>query len=322
MVHRPRTVPHAAAHVNLARNDHVEGAADFERSIALQADGGSRKRLASDYVELGQLQYHAGDFQAALASFDAAIRTWPDYPPAHGQPRRHFSPWAAIPTQDKRSTAISVRTWCALAGYLRGKGTGPPSVAPSIQKQSNSFTRGLQVVPNKKALAYRGWAYLKANATQLAMADFEAVLRLDSANIDALCGRGHARVRLRQVAAGVQDAEEALRRGLRKPPQLFSLACLYAQAALQTRVAQRGTLAKCGDQFLYQEIAPSTCSLRSWKRPPSRMQGVLAGECGERTRTGPATDYAQNAGTCPEVRRRPCFIGPWVSRSKVGFPEQ
>ncbi len=87
------------------------------------------------------------------------------------------------------------------------------------------------------------------------MADFEAVLRLDSANIDALCGRGHARVRLRQVAAGVQDAEEALRRGLRKPPQLFSLACLYAQAALQTRVAQRGTLAKCGDQFLYQDRA-------------------------------------------------------------------
>ena len=57
----------------------------------------------------------------------------------------------------------------------------------------------------------RGWAYQYADATRLALADFEESLRLEPNQGDALCGRGLARVRLGDWRPAVEDAEAGVR---------------------------------------------------------------------------------------------------------------
>ena len=79
--------------------------------------------------------------------------------------------------------------------------------------------------------ANRGWAYLFANAPELAFQDFDAVVRLAPSDPDGYGGRGAARVRLRQHRAAASDVEESLRRGEPTPRRLYNAARTYAQAA-------------------------------------------------------------------------------------------
>ena len=62
-----------------------------------------------------------------------------------------------------------------------------------------------------RLLNHRGWAYHFADAPGLALDDFEASLKLDKDQSDALAGRGLARVRLGEWRPAVADAEAALR---------------------------------------------------------------------------------------------------------------
>jgi tetratricopeptide (TPR) repeat protein len=102
-----------------------------------------------------------------------------------------------------------------------------------------AFSRSLALRPDKEALSYRGWAYLRLDAPRLALPDFEAALGLDPADANALLGRGYARVRLGEVSKGVEDAKKALGKGTQQPPLLFSAACLYARAAAQMQAQAR-----------------------------------------------------------------------------------
>src|SRR5262249_20877240 len=58
---------------------------DFELAVAHEPKGGAGKRLAGNYFELGRLRYEAGEYEAALAAFDAALRAHPDFFFAHAQ---------------------------------------------------------------------------------------------------------------------------------------------------------------------------------------------------------------------------------------------
>jgi hypothetical protein len=82
---------------------------------------------------------------------------------------------------------------------------------------------------------YRGWAYLESGAAQLALEDFEACLRQQPTSADFLTGRASARVRLRQW----HDAAGAEKQGRLSPQLLYSLSCVYAQAAGQAELEAR-----------------------------------------------------------------------------------
>ena len=60
-----------------------------------------------------------------------------------------------------------------------------------------------------RLLNQRGWAYHFADAPRLALDDFEASLKLDKDQSDALAGRGLARIRLGEWRPAVADAEAA-----------------------------------------------------------------------------------------------------------------
>jgi tetratricopeptide (TPR) repeat protein len=264
---------HTRALLHLSRNDRPAARHDFEQAIAravpwfeervvgllaspqrqgpllsvsaliaerriVRAQKETAERLASDCVELGRLQHQAREYPAALASFSAALRARPDYPSAH---RQRAETLLAL---DRHAEAGE-----ALDHYVRAKGPLTPDVylarglihfqLRAYPEAVDAFTRSLLLGEDKEALAYRGWAYLRLDALRLAQSDFEAVLRKDADHANALCGRGHARVRLGQISAGVADAEKAVRHGPQKPSLLFSAACLYARAAAQLRAQSR-----------------------------------------------------------------------------------
>jgi tetratricopeptide (TPR) repeat protein len=241
---------HTRAMLHLQREDWPSARRDFEKAIALERKGSTTEHLASNHVGLGHVQHQAGEYKAALASCAEALRIHPDYPPAHLQ---------------RAKTLLQLEQYAeagqALDAYFR-KGTPDPEVylargllhfqMRAYQMAVEAFNRSLMLQPDKKPLILRGWAYLRLGAIQLAQRDFEAALRLDETDVDALCGRGHIRVRLGQVADGLGDVEKALRHGRPEPPLFYSAALIYARAAGQTR-AQARDRSSLDDAYVYQE---------------------------------------------------------------------
>src|SRR5262249_16957565 len=78
---------------------------------------------------------------------------------------------------------------------------------------------------------------LHSQALALALADFDEVLKAQPNNVDALSGRGQARVLVGQVKAAVEDAEAALKVGKPTPTLLCSVACIYARLARRLEAA-------------------------------------------------------------------------------------
>jgi tetratricopeptide (TPR) repeat protein len=226
---------HTRAQLQALRGDPKAAREDFERAIALRlrvpAAGrraGDEARLLSDYVELAHLQHQAREYQAALASCDAALRLRPDYPPAHRQRAE-----ALLALKDYAGAGQ------ALDHYLHsGKPTAQDYLARALihaerreyAQAVEVYGRALQFGPSADALAYRGWAYLKLDRPHLARADFEDALRLNKDHPDALCGRGAARVRLGEVPGAVEDAAAALRHDPYNRRLVLRAACIYAQA--------------------------------------------------------------------------------------------
>src|SRR5262249_39091424 len=112
-------------------------------------------------------------------------------------------------------------------------------------------TRAILLKPDALALRYRGWSYLALGSPRLARPDFDAALRLDREDADALCGRGLAAVQLirpgaepgavaREGRAAAADADEALRLADNPTlPLLLGCARVHARAA--------GVLGAAGD---------------------------------------------------------------------------
>jgi serine/threonine protein kinase/tetratricopeptide (TPR) repeat protein len=227
------------ARIHLERQDWQAARRDFEQAIALELPGTNPERLASAWVELGHLKHRAGDFPAALECFQQALGARPDYPPAHRERAE------MLLTQGKYAEAGR-----ALERYLRAGGRPTREVCKAqglirarlreYPEAVEAYTRALALGPDATTLAYRGWVYLKLEAPRAALRDFEEALKRDPDQADALCGRGHARLSLGQVADAVADAERALRRGSRVEQVLFNAACLYARADRQAETVLSG----------------------------------------------------------------------------------
>jgi lipoprotein NlpI/predicted Ser/Thr protein kinase len=248
---------HSRGELHLERKDWGAACRDFMQAIAQGDDGSNPERLAGDYVRLGHLQHQEGEYRAALVQYDAALRVRPDFTPAHLERaetllalQRHAEAGQALDAYLKAKEARSPRVYVA-RGLIHFQLRSYPEAV-------DVFSRALMLKREARTLSLRGWAYLRLQAPQLALADFKAALELESANPDALCGRGSARVRLGQVKQGVEDAEAALRQGLKenlkKPTLLYSAACLYARAAGETE-SRSVVPSALADQYRLRSIA-------------------------------------------------------------------
>jgi serine/threonine protein kinase/Tfp pilus assembly protein PilF len=223
------------------RGDQAAARRDFERAIAL----GTRGReawLASAFVELGDLKHRAGEHQAALMLFDAALKVVRNFPPAYRQRAETL-----LKLDRSAEAGKALDTFLAVGG----KPGGDIYLARGLihhelrehPRAIEAFTRALQWERGADVLSYRGWAYLKTQSLGMALVDFEEALKKAPRHGDALCGRGQVRVLQGKEREGIEDAEAALRHGKPTRTLLCCVARVYAWAARKRLGGERNVSA-------------------------------------------------------------------------------
>lgn len=223
----------ARARLHRERKDAAAARADFEKAISLELPGNASPRLAGVLVELGRLLEASGDAAAALERYDQVLKVQPDFALAHRcraeallALKRRGEAAAALERHLKLEPKPSVQAYRA-RGLLHAQ---EGNYAAAVEM----YTQALRLKPDDAATRCdRGWAYLLQDAARPALADFETALHHEPKSVEALLGRGNARVRLRQVAEAVADAEAADKAGTLDERQLYNLTCIYALAVAQ-----------------------------------------------------------------------------------------
>jgi tetratricopeptide (TPR) repeat protein len=247
---------HSRAEAQLARGDPAAARLDFEQAIAQAPPGSTSDWLATDYVELAHLQFQGREYDAALKSCAAALGRWPDYAPAH---LRRAEALLALADEAAHAAGASRTTPLRRAETLRaeecyreaGEALDRYLLRETSQagayrtrgiihlklgehaKAVDAFGSALKLERDAKTLSYRGWAYLKLGAAPPALQDFADALRMQPTHVDALCGRGYARVCLGHRKDGLADAEAALAAAPPTSLLLLRTACTYARALRQ-----------------------------------------------------------------------------------------
>jgi tetratricopeptide (TPR) repeat protein len=257
---------------------------DFEQAIAHEHPGAA-ERLASSLVHLGYLQHQNGEYEAALASFAAALKARPHFGPAYRQQAQ------TLAAQGRHSQAAA-----ALDHYLQQGGRSAEVFLARALLHSRlgehaqaieAYTRSLQVRPDPSVRAYRGWSYLRLEAARPGLVDFESVLREAPRNPDALLGRGLARAHLGQLEEAVGDAEAGLQAGIPTAQLWFNAACIYGRALLQMEkrlASSTGALRQArlyeerGLQCLREALAAESSSERGrfWREKVQRDPDLVA----------------------------------------------
>jgi tetratricopeptide (TPR) repeat protein len=233
------------ARLQVERGDRAAARRDFEQTITTEGPGSASDRSQAARVELAHLEYKDGQYEAALATCDAALKLRPRYAPAH---RERGETLLALSRYREAGQALdacleveSPRTpEVLLARGLVHLRLGEP------ERAVESFNRAIELRRDADGLAYRGWAYLEQQAARPALADFDAALKLQADNLDALSGRGLARALLGQTTAAIDDAEKALHKGPATARVYFRCAAVYARCLRS---------AAHGQAYRYQERA-------------------------------------------------------------------
>jgi len=216
--------------------------ADLDEAIRLNPENSESK--ASDHVERARLLFGGGRFEEAIAACAAATAIVPDQPAA--QQLRISSAMALkrypevlsmcnafLARNQPTVEVLEIRGLARLARQNYSGAVDDYGQALGMQSARDPETR-------TRLLNKRGWAYHFADAPRLARDDFEASLKLDKNQSDALAGRGLARVRLGEWRPAIADAEASLRLAAWASPAAsdpegarqayFNAARIYAQA--------------------------------------------------------------------------------------------
>ena len=122
---------------------------------------------------------------------------------------------------------------------------------------------------------HRGWAYLFSDAFTLALADFDAALRIDANLGHAYGGRGLARVSLGTWRDALTDADTAVRlaTAAQKQRTCLNAARVYALAIkfAADQVSRRGEAALAQRRRLRQRAAALLASRYVSSRPTSSL---------------------------------------------------
>jgi tetratricopeptide (TPR) repeat protein len=236
---------HTRARLDLDRGDRQAARRDLEQAVVkLKEAGAGRARgpgtdeLASACVELAHLKHKAGDYAGARGDAEAALAVRRDYAPAYLQLADTL-----LAEEDYKGAGEMLDQYLvhgkATAKVHRARGLVHDQLRQYPQALK-AYTQALALGQDAGTLCLRGWSYLRLESARPALEDFEAALRLDKGQLDALCGRAHARVHLGRVREALTDVEEALRRGPRSDRLLLNAACVYAQAADRLAASKGG----------------------------------------------------------------------------------
>ena len=250
--------------------DEAEAAlGDLETSAHLEPSGS--RGAAEDQALRGRLLLNLDRPGDALATADAALALAPDSAAAH------LVKLAALlalgrygEVIDSSDAALAHGTASAELYRLRGLGrAGRDDFSGAIE----DYTLALALHPDEPAELHRdrGWAQLFAGAPEMALNDFEAVLRFDSAAAEGYAGRAAARVRLNRIREALADAEESLRRAEPTPRLLYIAAQTYTQASVRAvaAVARSGRSAT-RDSPAYEARAADLLEQALGRTPASR----------------------------------------------------
>jgi tetratricopeptide (TPR) repeat protein len=211
---------------------------------AIRRQPAESPQAADDHVNRARLLFGAARHDESLTSCDSAIRLVSGHPEAH---RQRIATLMALKRYD--DVLVSCDAYLAreqptveileISGLARLTTENYPGAISDL-------TRAIATLPEPqpevktRLLNRRGWAYHFADAPRLALADFEASLKLVDDQSDAFCGRGLARIRLGQWRLAVADADTAIRLTRLTPTSedgadvksqtYFNAARIYAQA--------------------------------------------------------------------------------------------
>jgi tetratricopeptide (TPR) repeat protein len=231
---------HERARAHRKRGDLKSARADLDRAIGLEPAGSRSEVLARALVDRADLQSEAGDHDAALADCTRALQCKPHDEAAL---RRRTDLLLALGRAREAGEALDEYLAAIpgpfAAGVYVARGT-IHSYLGEHEAAISCYGAALQQGPDPVAHERRGWTYLRKNAVELALADFEAAWRGGRKTAQVLCGRALVRVRVRQLEEAVQDAEAAVRLSQRSDAEAPLLAaCVYAQARLAAAVTGR-----------------------------------------------------------------------------------
>ena len=250
--------------------DVVEAAlGDLETSARLEAPGS--RGAAEDHARRGRLLLDLDRPGDALAAADAALAIAPDSAAAH---LVKLTALLALERYgeviDSCDAALAHGPASAELYRLRGLGrAGRDDFSGAIE----DYTLALALHPDDPAGLHRdrGWAQLLAGAPEMALNDFEAVLRFEPAAAEGYAGRAAARVRLNRVRDALADAEESLRRAEPTPRLLYIAAQTYTQASVRAVAAvARSGRAATRDSLAYEARAADLLEQALERTPASR----------------------------------------------------
>jgi tetratricopeptide (TPR) repeat protein len=184
----------------LKRSDPAAALHDLDEAIRLTGPSVSPRARARDHYERALVLYHQHRDTQALLACREALALAADDPAAH-----------------RLQGEIAMRLGCYQEALVAARGA------------AEEYTQALKWANDAETYAARGWACLDAEATRLALADFEQAIRLNAERGDSYNGRGLARVRLGDHH-GAADAEAALRRGPASWQQCYNAARVFARA--------------------------------------------------------------------------------------------
>ena len=248
------------------------GLRDLDAAIRREPPNG--RDAAGDHARRARLLRGLGRYGEALAAAAAAVAIAPDLAEPH---RERVAALLELRRYgeviDSCDVALAQGLSSAELYELRGLArVGRTDFAGAIA----DYTLALASRPDwVQVHAHRGWAYLFANAPELAFQDFDAVVRFAPADPDGYGGRGAARVRLRQHRAAASDVEESLRRGEQTPRRLYNAARTYAQAVAvaAAEVGRRGHEASRDAQAY--EARAATLLGRTLERTPADRRATF-----------------------------------------------
>jgi serine/threonine protein kinase/tetratricopeptide (TPR) repeat protein len=220
--------------VNLNRKDQgrshrASALADLEQAIRYEAPASSFSAL-NQILKARLLLQEARD-KEALAACEAALTFEPGNLEAH-----ELRLDALIKLKDFDDIARSCTALLA-GGQSAARLYECRSLARENEKDYvaaiEDLTLAIAIQPGVAALlAKRGALYVVTDAPRFALRDFQAAVRLDASNADALLGQGLALAALGRYRDAVADAERALGMGDPSGPRLYSAARIHAQAAV------------------------------------------------------------------------------------------
>jgi S1-C subfamily serine protease len=223
--------------VRFLRGELALALADAEHALALDAKG------AEGWIVRAAVRAEQGQTRDALADAGQALRLDGRSARAHVvRGLAHLVAGQAEQAVAEADEALWLDRKLTLALVVRGRAHLLAGTPEQYDRASADFSQALTQQPDRADLhRWRAQAHRGKNDTKAALADLDAALRCDAGLVEAYRERGELRVRGGQIAAGVADYQECVRRR----PALLGSVLAEVQRGMELLVDQDDPGASC-----------------------------------------------------------------------------